>query len=165
MRAGPAAAAAAATIPVWRIAWNGALDIATIPDGSLLAAGRWHRRAEQLRLVYTGSTRALCQLEKRVHCNGFAPKDLALMRLELPADAVLEDVQPLLPSDWRTNMTATQALGAQWARSRRSLGLYVPSFVEPAERNLVLNPDHPQYASIALHVEQEPFEFDPRLFG
>lgn len=161
MSSPPAAGAAHA----WRIAWNGALDLLTIPNGSLLADGRWHRAAHRLPVVYAGSTRALCQLEKRVHCNGFAPRDMALMQLELPADALLEDASPLLPANWRSDMTATQLIGADWARSGRSLGLWVPSFVEPAERNLVINPRHGQYASIALHVEKNPFQFDPRLFA
>jgi len=153
-------------ILVWRIAWNGALDLATIPNGALLADGRWHLASDRLPVVYCGSSRALCQLEKRVHCNGFAPKDMALLRLELGNAAhLLEDVTPLLPPNWRADTSATQAIGAEWARSGRSLGLWVPSYVEPGERNLVLNPRHPQYTSIAVHVEKNPFEFDPRLFS
>jgi RES domain-containing protein len=149
---------------VWRIGWNGALTLPALPDGSLLADGRWHVAADRLPIVYAGSTRALCQLERRVHCNGYAPKNLALIRLELPTGAIVEDALPLLPANWRDDMSATQAIGAQWARSGRTLGLWVPSYVEPAERNLVINPRHAQYADIGLHVEKNPFEFDPRLF-
>jgi RES domain-containing protein len=90
---------------------------------------------------------------------------MALIRLELPDDALLEDVTAFLPANWRLDMSATQAIGADWARSGRSLGLWVPSFVEGAERNLVLNPRHAQYSAITLHVEKNPFEFDPRLFA
>jgi RES domain-containing protein len=158
-------AAAAGGVQVWRIAWSGALDLATIPEGSLRADGRWHMAADRLPVVYSGSTRALCQLEKRVHCNGYAPKGMALIRLELPDGALIEDVAPLLPANWRADTSATQTIGADWARSDRSLGLWVPSYVEPAERNLVINPRHAQYSAIALHVEMDPFEFDPRLFG
>jgi RES domain-containing protein len=152
-------------VEVWRIAWNGAIELATMGDGSLLADGRWHLAMDRLPVVYAGSTRSLWQLEKRVHCNGSAPRDLALIRLQLPAGAELDDGQELLPDDWRTGMKATQRMGAQWLRARRSLGLWVPSFVEPAERNLMINPRHPQYARIRVHVEKNPFEFDPRLFG
>ena len=150
---------------VWRIAWNSALDLATIADGSLNGDGRWHVAADRLPVVYCGNSRALCQLEKRAHCNGFAPKEMALFRLEPPAGALLEDVTPLLPVNWKADMGATQAIGAEWARSGRSLGLWVPSFVEPAERNLVLNPRHAQFAGVSLHIEKNPFEFDPRLFS
>lgn len=90
---------------------------------------------------------------------------MALVRLELPGGVLLEDVEPLLPADWPSNMTATQAIGSEWARSGRSLGLWVPSVVESAERNLVINPRHPQFSSLGLLIEKNPFEFDPRLFS
>ncbi len=51
-----------------------------------------------------------------------------------------------------------------WLASKASLGLWVPSFVEPAERNLLINPAHPNYAKIKLVIEKNPFVFDPRLF-
>lgn len=159
------AAAATGSVHVWRIARNGALDLATIAEGSLNCDGRWHVAADRLPVVYCGSSRALCQLEKRVHCNGFAPQDMALFRLELPDGALLVDATPMLPANWKSDMGATQAIGAEWVRSGRSLGLWVPSLVEPAERNVVLNPRHAQFAGISLHIEKNPFQFDPRLFS
>lgn len=116
-------------------------------------------------IVYTAASRALCQLEKRVHCNGAAPKNMALMRLELPENALCIDAANLgLPPDWRTQPARTQQLGMQWLASQASLGLWVPSVVEPAERNLLINPAHPDYTHIQLIIEKTPFVFDPRLF-
>lgn len=133
--------------------------------GSTLASGRWHTKGA-LQMVYSGSSRALCQLEKRVHANGAAVKDQALMRLDLPAGAKLLSVQDLgLPGDWRTNESGTRALGDQWLAGGSSLGLWVPSFVEPSEMNLLLNPHVPAYQSIQLVVERHPFVFDPRMFS
>ena len=87
------------------------------------------------------------------------------MRLDLPDDAQLLDVTTLgLPADWRNNEAATQAIGMSWSAAVSSLGLWVPSFVEPGENNLILNPVHPQYHTIRLSVERQPFQFDPRLF-
>ena len=87
------------------------------------------------------------------------------MRLDLPADATVTDVAALgLPADWPTNEGATQALGVAWLSSISGLGLWVPSFIEHSENNLLLNPAHPQYSSINLTVERNPFKFDPRLF-
>jgi RES domain-containing protein len=151
---------------VWRIGWNQALRIRDLPNGSRLANGRWHLASSNLPIVYAAGSRALCQLEKRVHCNGVAPANLALLRLELPADAPLQRVQALgLAKNWREDEAHTQALGTAWARGGGSLGLWVPSYVEPAEDNLVLNPRHPLYARVKLVVEANPFEFDPRLFA
>lgn len=138
--------------------------LASLGYGSTLGNGRWHTRGP-LQVVYAASSRALCQLEKRVHCNGAHPKQQALMRLDLPDGAPLLNVHDLgLPADWRSNLAATQAIGLAWARAVTSLGLWVPSFVEPSEHNLVLNPAHPAYGAITLTLERQPFQFDPRLF-
>ena len=64
-----------------------------------------------------------------------------------------------------THQAATQAIGMSWLKSKSSLGLWVPSFVEPSENNFLLNPAHPDYLRITLVVEKNPFFFDPRLFG
>jgi RES domain-containing protein len=42
--------------------------------------------------------------------------------------------------------------------------MWVPSFVESTEKNLLLNPAHPSYSGLVLTIERHPFTFDPRLF-
>jgi RES domain-containing protein len=157
--------------PVWRIGFCDnpapppAQLLLSLGFGSTLGNGRWHSRG-RLQVVYAGSSRALCQLEKRVHCNGATPKAQALMRLEIDSDATLLDAADWgLQADWRHNEASTQSLGMQWLTSGVSLGLWVPSYVEPSERNLLLNPAHPQYPGISLVLERQPFVFDPRLFA
>lgn len=87
------------------------------------------------------------------------------MMLELPADARVIDVEDLgLPANWQDDETATQKIGMDWLNSMASLGLWVPSFVEPLERNLLLNTTHADYSKIRLTIERNPFEFDARLF-
>lgn len=158
------------SVRVWRIGHSSALTLGELGFGSTLGDGRWHAGctgAQQV--VYCASSRALCQLERRVHCNGAMPRNMALIRLEVPAKADLKPylisvIDLALPADWRQNQGATQAIGMRWLASKLSLGLWVPSFVEPAENNLLLNPVHPDYAKVALVVEKNPFVFDPRLF-
>ena len=154
------------SVLVWRIGHSGALTLGELGFGSTLGDGRWHAGcAGALQVVYCASSRALCQLERRVHCNGAMPKNMALIRLEIPSKSDLIAVTDLaLPADWRQNQAATQAIGMRWLASKSSLGLWVPSFVEPAENNLLLNPAHPDYARVALVVEKNPFVFDPKLF-
>lgn len=154
----------------WRIGYcaspqpPAAVILASLGYGSTQGSGRWHTRGP-VQLVYAGSSRALCQLEKRVHANGAHPKDQALMQLVLPPTAPPTDVNDIgLPADWRSNVAATQAIGMAWLLSGSSLGLWVPSFIEPQEMNLLINPAHPQYSAIKLIVERQPFKFDPRLF-
>jgi len=88
------------------------------------------------------------------------------MRLELgPAAEILDAPSLGLPKDWRSNEAATQTMGMQWLADGASLGLWVPSYVEPAEKNLLINPAHPDFAGIKLVIEKNPFVFDPRLFS
>lgn len=88
------------------------------------------------------------------------------MRLELPHKSIVLDVHSLgLPKNWRTNEAATQTIGMQWLADNESLGLWVPSYVEPAEHNLLINPSHTDFSRIKLVIEKNPFIFDPRLFS
>ena len=132
--------------------------------GSTLYEGRWHSKTG-MPIAYCSSSHALCQLEKRVHAGGRAVKGQILMRLDLPKSATLDDVAKVgLPADWRTDVAATRRIGDGWLSGNSSLGLWVPSAVEPLERKLLLNPAHSQYVHIRLTVERDPFVFDPRLF-
>lgn len=153
---------------VFRICWNGALSLPDLPYGSTLADGRWHRHGAPPfghRVVYAGGTRAITQLEKRVHCNGVQPADQALVRLRLPARAQLDDAVDLgLRTDWASDMGYSQRFGLDWLKRRGALGLWVPSFIEPRERNVVLNPEHPDWQGVEVHVEDPDFHFDARLF-
>ena len=65
---------------------------------------------------------------------------------------------------WRIDEGYTQSFGIKWLKSAASLGLWVPSSVEPQERNLLLNPAHPHYGAIRVVIEVAQFEFDSRLF-
>ncbi len=155
---------------VWRIGFceNPALPssavLSTLGFGSTLGNGRWHVKGAQ-QVVYAASNRALCQLEKRVHSNGAHPKNQALMQLEIPDDSLLMAANDLgLPADWQRNEAATQSFGLAWLESMASLGLWVPSLIEPSEMNLLINPAHTDFHRILLKIERYPFRFDPRLF-
>lgn len=155
-------------ISVWRICYNGDLTLGALPFGSTLGPGRWHLPPPAgVGVVYAASTRALAQLEKRVHANGVAPVNLALIRLGLPDGCALQNAHTDLGLDcarWRGDEGYTQSLGVHWLKSGASLGLWVPSFVESQEFNLLLNPAHPQYSALSIHTEVADFVFDPRLF-
>jgi RES domain-containing protein len=136
--------------------------------GAQRAPGRWHTpKLGQRAVVYTAGSRALAQLEKRVHCNGVSPADMSLLRLELESAAkILDAGRDLgLEKTWHGRETYTQSFGNDWLASRASLGLWVPSYVERRERNLLLNPAHPQYHThVKVIVEELDFQFDPRMF-
>ena len=155
------------SLAVWRIGLAAATTLFDQSHGSTLAPGRWHSVQPGMpsrRLIYAASSRALSQLEKRVHANGVAPVGQALFKLSLPARLAVPEASRLgLPADWRQDRFAAQAWGNRWLIEGRHLAVWVPSFVEPAERNLLINPAHARSNEIGLVKERDPFEFDPRL--
>jgi len=46
-----------------------------------------------------------------------------------------------------------------------SVGLLVPSVIIPAENNLLINPEHPDFESLLETVEKIDFPLDARLFN
>lgn len=131
--------------------------------GATRYSGRWHTMSDRP-VVYAAASRALCQLEKRVHANGFQLKGQVLMRLDLPDGAALQAVEDRgLPPQWRTDVGLTRRIGDRWLAQGGALGLWVPSAVEPLERNLLINAAHAGFRRIRLAVERAPFQFDERL--
>lgn len=155
------------SIAVFRIGLAVAKTVVDQAYGSALAPGRWHSLrtgAASGRVIYCAGTRALAQLEKRVHANGVAPVGQAMFRLELPDGLVVRTAQAAgLPGNWRDSEPVSQAFGDRWLDAGAELALWVPSCVEPAEHNLLINALHPRLAELVLVTERDPFEFDPRL--
>ena len=152
---------------VYRIGYAAARKVDQQADGSTLFDGRWHTlRAgpRPRRVIYASSSRALAQLEKRVHANGVAPANQALFCLTLPGDVKIGHARRrgLAPA-WREDLALSQAFGNAWLDRGDELALWLPSFVEPDEANILIHPDHPRIGEVTLAIEREPFEFDPRL--
>ena len=59
---------------------------------------------------------------------------------------------------------ASKRYGESWQRSRRSLLLLVPSVVARMELNVLINPEHPEFAGVT-HSLHRPVWRDRRLFG
>ncbi len=115
-------------------------------------------------MIYAASSRALAQLEKRVHANGYAPIGQALFNLTLPADVLPAHAQARgLAPGWHASEAVSQACGDRWLDEGTELALWVPSVLEPAENNLIINAMHPRLPDTRLPRERDPFEFDPRL--
>jgi len=56
-----------------------------------------------------------------------------------------------------------QEIVNRWVQRQSSVALKVPSAVIPSERNLPLNPVHPDFERIAISARM-PFDVDPRAF-
>ncbi|MDZ7856324.1 RES family NAD+ phosphorylase [Sphaerotilus sp.] len=149
---------------VWRLCRQPFVATALDGIGGLYVSGRWHRRGRPI--VYAASSAALAALEVLVHVDPLdAPEDLRLLTLSLPDDLLIEQVEvAALPARWAAVPAPDElaALGTEWLASRRGVALSVPSAVIPMERNLLLNPLHPDVARVRI-VGDEAFTFDPRL--
>lgn len=132
--------------------------------GGLHASGRWHHRGH--RVVYAASSPSLAALEVLVHVDPrLAPSDLRLIGIEI-ADTVTVEEWPLssLPRGWDKvpAPASTMTRGTAWLGSGRTAVLVVPSAVVPMEKNVLLNPQHPDIADVRL-VSNVAFQFDQRL--
>ncbi|WP_395023264.1 RES family NAD+ phosphorylase [Dongia sp.] len=57
-----------------------------------------------------------------------------------------------------------RAFGSAWCLRRRSLILLVPSVVARVDRNVLINPQHPDFPR-AAHGLHQPVWWDERLLG
>jgi RES domain-containing protein len=66
--------------------------------------------------------------------------------------AVLE----MLPGNWNALLWSEsgRAAGDRWARESQSAALLVPSVVLPAERNLLINPLHPEFSKVKIQAPE-----------
>ena len=117
-------------------------------------------------MVYTSTSLALAALELFVHLDpSQAPDDLVSIAATLPPNIKTETIDLAdLPADWRRiDHPAPRDLGSDWAKSKRTLALRVPSAVIPGEWNVLLNPAHASFARITV-ADPRPFRYDQRMF-
>lgn len=149
---------------LWRITtrkW--ALD--TKCEGARTYGGRWNPPG--IAALYAGTTIELCALEKFVHLASVPAPPLVLVAIDTPdkdgliAQVTLQD----LPTGWSDLpiSVAAQEFGRTWLDTTAQLLLLVPSAIIPEALNAVLNPAHPAYSKVALHIVRE-FNFDARMW-
>lgn len=136
------------------------------PEGARRYGGRWNRKGTEA--LYAAESVALAALELLVHLQ--APQLLdhyVLCRFQVPDHAIERLPEAALPEEWRQDPAppATRALGDAWLASGKNLALSLPSTVIPMERNLLINPRHPDFPTLRKTLACEPFAFDPRLAG
>ena len=133
-------------------------------EGARLYGGRWNNAGTAV--IYASATRSLAALEVIVH-NGAIPTDYRVIVIELPEGLSMESVTAdELPDGWPGDIPdlETAVHGSEWATSLRSAVLRVPSAVIPYEHNYILNPQHPDFATIRFAVPAGEF-IDHRLLA
>lgn len=132
-------------------------------EGARKYGGRWN--SSGVAVVYTSSTLSLAALEYLVHIDPEdIPDDLVAMRIEAPDGEYTKIAPDALPADWNQlpDHPACIEAGDAWADVGETLALFVPSAVIPEERNVLLNPAHPDAGDVEVH-EVRRFSFDARL--
>lgn len=129
-------------------------------EGARLYGGRWNSPGRAM--VYTSASPSLPVLEVMVHLDldpAYLPDDYHLLSIEVPDDASMERLDEAI-----VDPEVCAVVGDDFLRRGAALSLSVPSVVVPQDRNLLINPRHPDTARLSI-VADAPFRFDPRLFS
>ena len=147
---------------VWRMLTARFAETAFSGEGARLYGGRWNHQG--VPMVYAAGSQSLAVLEMLVQDDPLRARYI-MIPATLPRNLKIERVTAdQLPADWRklSARAQLQTIGSDWARSRSSAVLAVPSSVIPAETNYLLNPLHPSFARIEIGEPQD-FITDLRL--
>ncbi|VVE17435.1 MULTISPECIES: RES family NAD+ phosphorylase [Pandoraea] len=158
------------TVSIWRIATDTreytADDLSGA--GAKKTGGRWNR--QDTPMLYCASNIALACLETIVHIAvGPLPLNRYLVRLDVPDD-VWEAAQTLTPTaapvGWDALPEGKVSLdyGTQWATSKSTALLCVPSTVVPEEWNVLVNPEHADAARITA-TKLRKWVYDARIWA
>jgi RES domain-containing protein len=148
---------------LWRLCGRKFLSSAFSGMGGMYAARRWNEKGNLI--VYTATSRALAAIEYFVNLEpNQAPDDLVMLEARVP-DAEIEQLDlARLPKNWsEIDNRECQRIGTEWLKSKRSVGLKVPSVPVRGDWNVLLNPSHPNFRQVLI-ASQESFFYDERMF-
>jgi len=133
--------------------------------GAALKGARWNSIGVEL--IYTAANRSLAMAEVAVHFTlATLPEDYMMITIEIPNGVSLKEVEVKdLPPNWNIfpHPIATQRFGDIFVTENKFCVLKIPSVVTQGDYNLLLNPNHPDFAKISIK-RIEKFPFDNRLF-
>lgn len=126
-------------------------------EGSRLFGGRWTPKGSPA--VYCSENLSLWVLELRVNQDQFLAREgYRYFTVTFPPAWVESLSLADAPKGWdrprifSTSLTRAQRFGEKWLKQKRSAVLQVPSAVLPQENNFIMNPLHPDFASIKISV-------------
>jgi RES domain-containing protein len=132
--------------------------------GARLLGGRWNSPGRPV--IYASETFAGAVLEILVHANlGRVPSRHGVIEIEIPDELRREvALESEVPGWDKPDFRAARRFGDKWLKEGRTAVLSVPSAVtQGRERNLLLNPEHPDFRHIHASAAQ-PVRWDDRLF-
>ena len=131
-------------------------------EGARLHGGRWNSPGRAV--IYACETMTGAMLEKLVHTNGRMPRHMVCVTYEGPDSLKTASVDAAdLPGWDAADMIASRKAGDAWLAAAKTPVLRVPSVVFDVERNVLINPAHPEFSRIKV-AGTEPVRWDERLF-
>ena len=134
-------------------------------EGAFRFGGRWNSRGT--RILYTAGSLSLAALEMLVHLNDeeiLFSYSFAAAEFDESLVLPIEEFQTL-PKNWSVSPPPLeiQRIGDEWANSKVSAVLRVPTSILPVEFNYLINIEHPDFSEIKFG-EPQTFTFDKRLY-
>ena len=125
-------------------------------DGSLKYANRWNPAGTPM--LYASTHLSLACLEVLVHMSPKQiPPNLVWSSADLSPEIEVIDCRRDLIDE-----SITRQAGYQWANALQSLAILVPSVILPEERNVLINPVHPDFSKVSWS-EPKFLNWDKRL--
>jgi RES domain-containing protein len=132
-------------------------------EGARLYPGRWNTHTSPL--IYTSEHYSTAMLEKLVHANMVLPANQHFIEITIPNGTAYEIFQTEAHLGWDSkNEAICKRFGQHWFDEKRSALLLVPSIPARIERNILINPLHPDARGIT-HTMPEPVWWDERLYA
>lgn len=150
---------------IWRICKSKYAASAFSGTGAEKVGGRWNYPGH--RMAYASENLSLATLELFVHVNPkVIPTDLVAVTATLPEGFSKTEIDAAtLPANWKDYPAPSQLkeIGTVWLNENSTLALILPSAVSLVDKNVLLNPHHPEMKELSTEFPQ-PFDFDPRMF-
>lgn len=132
-------------------------------QGARLYPGRWNTPASPI--IYTSEHYSTAMLEKLVHASSVLPPNQHYIRITIPNGTSYEIFDPSGHPGWDGKReTICKRFGLAWVNEARSAILIVPSIPARLDRNILINPAHPDAAAIT-HELPAPVWWDERLYS
>lgn len=131
-------------------------------EGSRDTPGRWNDHGQPM--IYTSEHYSTAMLEKLVR-TGELPPHQHFLEVTIERGVSYEHVNVAhLPHWFSENQSEARAFGSRWFNEGRSAILIAPSVVARMDMNVMINPNHGDFAHIRPGLEM-PVWWDKRLFA
>lgn len=149
---------------VWRLCRKEYANLSGV--GASLYGGRWNAPGSPV--IYTASSLSLAFVEiipglrKNMIPKGFVSLLITIDEKVSKKELTIED----FPKYWRQEKGKRWFIkeGDQWLKEKETLLLIVPSVIVPEEKNVLINPLHPDISKVKIETIK-PFTIDPRFVG